>query len=232
VAVFIAVHFSDDWRIRTASWFNWAVGGYNLSIDAVDVPDMVSQIETGLRDIQAAEERNASAIMAVGGQVNQDAIVKVEGIDVAGHGCGGAFRGKDGDPDDRLNVKHLEDAGNPNRIALTRLGPLWAENNQGMVLRMCSTAKGMSGQDFLVALSQTIGAKVVGWDDRYEVRPTGTEFTATPDGKVEQTANTGLSSFSAIYDQGDVWNNAEWRWYMYNPLYHVGRWSARIANWR
>jgi hypothetical protein len=79
---------------------------------------------------------------------------------------------------------------------------LWSANNNGLTLNMCRTAAGQRGQDFLAELSSLIGARVKGWDDNFEIRPCGKEFTATPDKQVAQTGDTGRTAYleCAYYD--------------------------------
>jgi hypothetical protein len=212
----IAVHFVDDWRIRTASRFNSIFGGYDLCLDASDVADMIRKIGQAMGKVQAQALRHG-----------KQPAVSIKQLDIAGHGAPGGWPGGPGSNEERLALEHLLDVGHPNRLALLRLGTLWAPCNRGMVLRMCETAQGERGRQFLVELSRTVGASVTGWDGRYEVRPTGEEIMACPDGTIE-CRDTGLAAFSAIYDRCDFWNNPAWRWYMYNPGFHVWRWAGRF----
>jgi hypothetical protein len=216
----IAVHFVDDWRILTASRFNSLFGGYDLCIHAADVADMVSQVEHAIAKLEFRA-----------GRQRKETPVRVQQIDVVGHGAPGGWIGAPGANEDRITIEHLHQAQHPSTVALKRLSALWSRQNDGMMLRMCETAQGAQGQQFLAELSRTIGANVRGWDGRYEVRPTGKEFTACPDGTITCT-DTGLAAFSAIYDRRDFWNNPAWRWYMYNPGYHLWRWAGRFLGAR
>jgi hypothetical protein len=212
----IAMHFVDDWRILAAWHFNSLFGGYDLCMHATDVADMVGQIEAviGRRQAQAAQHSTQSR-------------VRIKQLDIAGHGAPGGWMGGPGSSKVRLTLEYLQDAQHPITRALQQLGRLWSPVNHGMVLRMCETAQGERGQEFLVKLSRTVGASVRGWDGRYEVRPTGQQVTAYPNGTIERK-NTGLVAFSAIYDRRDFWNNPAWRWYMYNPSFHLLRWAGRV----
>jgi hypothetical protein len=211
----IAVHFVDDWRILAALRFNSIFGGYDLCIHATDVADMVDRIERAIARRQA--------------QVGQHSKrrVGIKQLDIAGHGAPGSWLGAPSSGADRLTLEHLRQTNHPNTLTLKKLGALWSPGNHGMVLRMCETAQGERGQAFLVKLSRTVGANVRGWDGRYEVRPTGQEITAYPNGTSDRK-QTRLVAFSAIYDRRDVWNNPAWRWYMYNPGFHLLRWAGRF----
>jgi hypothetical protein len=215
VQVKIAVHFVDDWRIRAAARFNSLFGGYDVCLHAADVADMVGQIEAVIarREAAAGQRRNPSP-------------VRIKQLDIAGHGAPGGWMGGPGSHEDRLTLEQLQQAQHPNTVALRKLRALWSRANRGMVLRMCETAQGERGQEFLVELSRTVGATVRGWDGRYEVRPTGEEVTAYPHGTIARK-DTGRIAFSALYDRRDFWNNPAWRWYMYNPGFHLLRWAGR-----
>jgi hypothetical protein len=205
----IVVHFNDDSIIAAARLYNSNLGGYDVSIDAKDVPDMVAQIENVVARLQRREREERPA------EIRDDILVKVASIDVAGHGQPGTWCGQcESAP--RLTRDHLKDLNHAGRVALTRLRELWGKENTGMTLRMCLTAQGEDGQAFIALLSETINARVVGWDSPYEIRPTGKEFTATPDKNVTQTDDTGR--VSAI---GNM------RWYKYTPVF----WAGRLVGW-
>ena len=117
----------------------------------------------------------------------------IKSLEVTGHGYGGGWA-------NRLDVGDLDETKNhPNRLALAKLADLWCDENEGITMRMCETARGDEGKKFLVALAKTVKAKVKGWDDIYEIRPTGAEFTASPDGTIAQTDHTGRRSIMRMY---------------------------------
>jgi hypothetical protein len=212
----MAVHFVDDWRIRAASHFNSLFGGYDVCIQATDIADMLSQIEAVIARC------NAQAVPHI-----KQSRARIKQLDIAGHGAPGGWMGGPGSSEDRLTLEHLQQPLHPNTMALNKLRALWSPANHGMVLRMCETAQGERGREFTKELSRAVGANVRGWDGRYEVRPTGREVTACPNGTIEQK-DTGLIAFSVIYDRGDFWNNPAWRWYMYYPGFHLLCWAGRF----
>ena len=117
----------------------------------------------------------------------------IKSLEVTGHGYGGGWV-------NRLDVGDLDATQNhPNRLALAKLADLWCDENEGITMRMCETARGDEGKKFLAALAKTVKAKVKGWDDIYEIRPTGAEFTASPDGTIAQTGHTGRRSIMRMY---------------------------------
>jgi hypothetical protein len=216
----IAVHFVDDWRILTALRFNALFGGYDVCIHATDVADMVGRIERVIARRQAQAR-----------QRGKQCRVGMKQLDIAGHGTPGGWMGRPGSSEDRLTLECLQAAQHPTTVVLKRLRTLWSPAKHGMVLRMCETALGERGRKFLVELSRTVGANVRGWDGRYEFRATGQEITAYPNGTVERK-DSGLVAFSAIYDRRDFWNNPGWRWYMYNPGFHLLHWTGRFLGAR
>jgi hypothetical protein len=164
--------FVGDAVTRIAYLWNTYLGGYDINLRASSVIDMVAGIRVQLADLAMREQ----------------SVVQVDAIDFAGHGYAGGWEvGLD-----------LTDAqqppGSPQHArwsSLVDLKPLWSNNNEGLTLRMCETAQGQRGRSFLAALAQTIGSKVRGWTGCYEIRPTGFEYTAAPDGRVWRTGNTG-----------------------------------------
>jgi len=161
----IIVTFPDDGATKLAARFNRIRRDYDVAINAKDVPDMVAQIEKAVSRMQR----------------------KIRSIDIAGHGSPGSAVG-------RIDTDVLQNENDPTTMALGRLRELWADDNAGMTLRVCNTARYDEGKEFLGCLAKTINAKVIAWDDFYEVIPMGKEYTATPDGKVTQSGDTGRTS--------------------------------------
>jgi hypothetical protein len=108
-------------------------------------------------------------------------------LEITGHGYPACWAG-------RLSFEDLIPGASSKRAALERLRPLWSASNEGLILRMCSVAKGEEGRLFLKVLAKMVGAKVTGWTGIYEIHPTGEEWTANPDGVVTKTGDTGRTS--------------------------------------
>jgi hypothetical protein len=178
----VRVHgtFVEDTVTRVAYWWNTYLGGYNINVRAGSVALMVDGILTQLGLIAENEGRP----------------VTVDAIDLAGHGYPGGWRiGLDlTDPQQPLQSPAFV-----RWSRLIELKPWWSPETEGLTLRMCHTAEGERGRLFLVALAQTIGAKVRGWTGCYEIRPTGYEYTATPAGRVTRSGNTGRH-WQILYD--------------------------------
>jgi hypothetical protein len=115
-------------------------------------------------------------------------------LEITGHGFPAIWAG-------RLSLEDMADAKNPKRLLLERLKPYWGESNDGMVMRMCCCAKYEEGQQFLRELAKTVGANVTGWTGVYEIHPTGEEWTATPEGSVFKSGDTGRISHFAIWKE-------------------------------
>lgn len=137
--------------------------------------------------VRQAEDRRGTAVDALVETVeryfhnNPDHVLKR--LEITGHGYPAEWSG-------RLSLDELSEEDNHKRLTLTRLKPYWSETNEGVILRMCFTAKHTEGQQFLRELAKTIGSKVVGWTGVYEIHPTGEEWTATPEGQVLKTGDT------------------------------------------
>ena len=58
-------------------------------------------------------------------------------------------------------------------------------------IRACSVANGKTGREFIKLFAEITGARVVAYTDQYAVTPHGEEWTAYPDGRVEQTGDHG-----------------------------------------
>ncbi len=120
----------------------------------------------------------------------------IRSIKITGHGDPAEFYGPKAA---RLTLDDLLPNKETNELSaraksLMELRPLWSKNNNGITLAMCNTAQGKEGQEFLKELAFLTGAKVIGYDQRYEIRPTGNEWTATPDKKIT-SVDTGRKQY-------------------------------------
>lgn len=113
---------------------------------------------------------------------------RLKRLEITGHGYPAAWAR-------RLTLEDLQDENGAKRSALLRLQDKWGLPNDGVVLRMCSTARAQEGRSFLEALALAMGSKVSGWTGVYEIYPTGEEWTATPLGQVHKTNDTRRVSY-------------------------------------
>ena len=166
----IRVHgtFVEDTVTRVAYLWNTYLGGYHINLRAGGVVDMIDAI---LAERQRLADKSRRP-------------VTIDSIDLAGHGYSGGWQiGLD--LTDRQQPSDSESYRRWSRLA--QLRPYWSPDNDGLTLRMCHTAEGERGRLFLSALAQTMGALVRGWTGCYEIRPTGYQYTATPDGQVTRS---------------------------------------------
>ena len=188
----VRVHgsFVEDTVTRVAYLWNTYLGGYDVNVRAASVAEMVDAIENQLEHLGGSPK------------LAKQRPVMVDAIDFAGHGYPGGWN-------IGLDVSDLEQPrGSPENTRWSRLAELksyWSPDNEGLTLRMCETSQGERGQRFLAELAKTIGAKVRGWTGCYEFRPTGYEITATPQGEVARTGNTGRHWQLLNYHQAKPW---------------------------
>ena len=171
--VCIVVTFPDDFPTKVAGLANKVIPGYDLRLKAKDVPDMVAQIEKEMEQLQRHR--------------GSDTPPKIGRLDLAGHGSPGSAVS-------RMDSDILNDANNPTTLALECLRGLWAEDSEGMRLLTCNTARHDQGKEFIALLAKVVHASVTAWDDFYEIIPMGKQWTATPDGTVMMTDDTGRTS--------------------------------------
>jgi hypothetical protein len=124
--------------------------------------------------------------------------VTIDAIELAGHGYPGGWCVG-------LDVSDAQQSPDSAEfLRWSRLADLkgcWSSDNDGLTMRLCETAQGERGRLFLAGLARTVGAKVCGWTGCYEIRATGYEYTATPDGLVSRSGNTGRH-WQILYHNG------------------------------
>ncbi|MCC5828908.1 MAG: RHS repeat-associated core domain-containing protein [Phycisphaeraceae bacterium] len=131
----------------------------------------------------------------------KNAIASLNDLDLGDHGClskvtitgHGTFAGVGA-----FNIASLkQNNGNEDVFAiLDGIKRLWCKEGPRVVrINSCEVGGPASPNSdnprFTTRLSQALDAPVVAWDDTYAIIPHGREFTAYPDGKVEQTGDTG-----------------------------------------
>jgi hypothetical protein len=160
--------FVEDTVTRVAYWWNACLGGFDISLRVGNVVELVDRVLQSLKQL--------------GDNVTIDA------LELAGHGYPGGWRvGLDlSDPQQPPSSPEFK-----RWSRLAELKPHWSTANDGLTMRMCHTAQGERGQLFLAALAKTVGANVRGWTGCYEIRATGFEYSATPNGLVTRSGNTG-----------------------------------------
>jgi hypothetical protein len=152
----------------------------------------------GLPYVRWTEDKRETAVAAMVGtiekyfQKNPNHVLKR--LEITGHGHPAVWAG-------RLSLEDVADGKNCKRLLLERIKPYWCESNDGFIMRMCCCAQYEEGQGFLRELSKAIGAKVTGWTGVYEIHPTGEEWTATPEGKVFKSGDTGRTSHFAGWQE-------------------------------
>jgi hypothetical protein len=160
--------FVEDTVTQVAYWWNAWLGGFDICLRVGNVVELVDRIHDSIK--QRCDN------------------VTIDAMELAGHGYPGGWRvGLDlSDPQQAPSSPEFM-----RWSRLAELKTLWSTDNDGLTLRMCDTAQGERGRLFLAALAKTIGASVRGWTGCYEIRATGHEYTATPDGLVTRSGNTG-----------------------------------------
>jgi len=78
-------------------------------------------------------------------------------------------------------------------LAGKKCAPLAGENNSAIDLKVCSTAEGAEGKEFLQILAKRTSFDVLGWTDLFEGTPHGDQYKATPDGGVNYVQSKGES---------------------------------------
>jgi RHS repeat-associated protein len=125
--------------------------------------------------------------------------LRIHSITITGHGGPGKWLGPRDDMGNRKTPRlQLSDLVADKKTgkfsahaeALKKLRPLWTSDNKGITLNMCETAAEKEGKDFLAEMSSLAGANVKGWDDEFEGRACGKEWTATSNKNVTQTGDT------------------------------------------
>jgi hypothetical protein len=153
--------------------------GKNVAVHVSFVEDTVTRIAyvwnrlLGGYDVNLRAASVAEMVAGVNQAVGAGTIAR---LDLAGHGYPGGWG---------IGV------GPADWQRLAELRPLWTADNEGLTLRMCEVAQGEVGLRFLAELARTIGARVRAWTGCYEIRSTGHEYTATPDGAVRRSGDTG-----------------------------------------
>jgi hypothetical protein len=236
----IFIGFADDFVTTFADVWNRSCGDYDLLISAGHrgisnrawlgaraggklntVPEVVSALITSLKYNRRRYP-------------NFEYADRIDSIHIAGHGGMGAWQ--QWDPAarafiaSRLDVADLRDRppGSPEWLrweSLRQLRAYWAADNRGLTLLMCDCAMGADGRLFLQELARTIGANVTAWDDMYEIRATGKEFTATPSGRVAQTGDTARASL--LRASGDLPRYGKGLYYFFSPVL----WGGRLFGW-
>ena len=86
-------------------------------------------------------------------------------------------------------TEHLDTSSEMEKF-LRRLGSRKCEENKEVRLNSCYEFGSQEDNARMKRLATTLGMKVVGWDDWYAIVPHGKEWTAWPDGTLEQTGDT------------------------------------------
>jgi len=196
----IVVSFIDDYVTFTAYLYWAAKSDYEVipvfSSD-FDPDDMSgnwaeSAISFGLGDSgRRIMKASAKALVAANGKVPDDKAVAtmvgkilgklekddcIKTLDTTGHGKSGGWVG-------RLSVGDIKDSYKgpikPNVEALLILRGKWCKDAK-MTMRMCETANGQDGEDFIGMLAMNLGVRVTGWTGVYAGVPTGDRVTAWP----------------------------------------------------
>jgi hypothetical protein len=133
---------------------------------------------------------------------------QLRSLTIAGHGYPGGWG-------HRLDLSELQDLEHPRRKALERLRGRFHTQNEGITMLMCDCAKNGTewgwhdGREFLKLVASLVGVPVRGWDNKYEIRPTGDEWTAQPDGTILLTGSTGRISLGD-FSKEHIQNMAMW----------------------
>lgn len=109
----------------------------------------------------------------------------------------------------RKFTKHVDDQEMKDFLDSLKERMHWV--NKGVRLNSCQEALSQSGRDDMVKLAVELETEVVGWDDWYAVVPHGKEYTATPDGNITQTGDTGLTYYSGEKKDQDDLKEKEWK---------------------
>ncbi|MFL5241955.1 MAG: DUF4347 domain-containing protein [Gemmataceae bacterium] len=171
----IVVSFVDDFVTQSAFVGQFLLKKLSFDNKVIRLPAKSGQaIEVMVRKIEKALRENRGH--------------SLQRLEITGHSYPARWAG-------RLNYEELISENSSKKAALVRLKPLWSPSNEGLILRMCSVASGEEGRQFMEELAKTVGAKVTAWTGIYEIRPTGEEWTASPDGVVTKTGDTGRTSY-------------------------------------
>jgi len=179
----VRVTFAEDGLTELAGFGQYVIAGGPFQVfigtrteripvqgDGSDIDRMVRRIERILEKEQAAED-----FWSFWRKTKR---VRLGKVIVAGHGMNYGW----GNYARVLDITQLQNPNSPQSKSLRRLAPLWSTHRAGIELQTCFPAQGKTGKDFMSELAITGGAPVMGWDDMYEIIPTGTEWTADPTG--------------------------------------------------